>query len=101
MLKKRTAIPAMIFCGSLLLAPGLSQASPLAWMPGPDALAKIARWWDLLPGLGHHAPAAKPAPGQGTPVKNGCGIDPNGGTEPACGTSGATAPTSTDPGSGL
>jgi hypothetical protein len=102
MLKKRTTMPAMIFCGSLLLAPGLSQASPLTWMPEPDSLAKIARWWDLLPGLGHHAPVAKPVPRQGTPVKNGCGIDPNGGTEPVCGTgtSGATS-TSTDPGSGI
>jgi hypothetical protein len=97
MYKKRASIFAMIFCGSLFLAPGLSQASPLSWMPGPDALAKIARWWDLLPGLRHHAPAAKPVQ-----TKNGCGIDPQG--QPLCqpGTgSGATTSSTDDPGPGI
>jgi hypothetical protein len=100
MSKKRIPVPAMIFCGSLLLAPGLSQASPLSWMPSPDALAKIARWWDLLPGLGHHATAAKPT---GLQTKNGCGIDPQGQPlcQPGSGTPDATTSTGGGNGSGI
>jgi len=96
MLKKRTAISAMIVCGSLLLAPGLSQASPLSWTPGADVVAKVMRLWNLVPGLGHAARTTKPA----VPAKNGVGIDPCGTTQPAC----VPAPselTAGDPGSGL
>jgi hypothetical protein len=97
MLKKRTAISAMFFCGTLLLAPGLSQASPLSWMQGVDVLAKMTRLWTLLPGVGHTA--VKPA----APVKNGVGIDPQGGqptptSEPG---SGATTSSTGDPGTGI
>ena len=96
MLKKRTAIPAVIFCGTLVLAPGLSQASPLSWMQGVDVLAKMTRLWTLFPSLGHTA--AKPA----IPVKNGVGIDPQGGQpDPTATGSGATASTSGDPEPGI
>jgi len=95
MLKKRTAIPA-IFAGSLLLAPGLSQASPLSWMQGVDVVAKMTRLWTLFPGLGHTA--TKPA----APVKNGVGIDPQGQpiptSEPG---SGATTSSTGAPGTGI
>lgn len=80
MLKKKTAVPAMIVCGSLLLAPAMSQASPLSWTPGADVMAKVMRLWNLVPGLGHAARATKPA----VPVKNGVGIDPCGATQPLC-----------------
>jgi hypothetical protein len=93
MLKKKTAIPAMIVCGSLLLAPGLSQASPLSWTPGADIVAKMMRLWNLVPG--HAARPGKPAP----QAKNGVGIDPCGTTQPVC----VPAPaglTAGDPGSG-
>ena len=96
MLKKRTAISAMIFCGTLVLAPGLSQASPLSWVQGVNVLAKVTRLWTLLPGLGHTA--TKPA----TPMKNGVGIDPQGGQPDPTGTgSGATASSTGDPGTGI
>ena len=97
MLKKRTVISAMIFCGTLVLAPGLSQASPLSWVQGVDVLAKVTRLWTLLPGLGHTV--AKPA----VPVKHGVGIDPQGGGQPdPTGTgSGATASSTGDPGTGI
>jgi hypothetical protein len=93
MLKKKIAIPAMIVCGSLLLAPGLSQATPLSWTPGADVVAKVMRLWNLVPG--HAARAGKPAP----QAKNGVGIDPCGATQPVC----VPAPlglTAGDPGSG-
>lgn len=94
MLKKRPSIPAMIVCGSLLLAPGLSQASPLSWTPGADLLAKVMRLWNLSPVPGHPAHAAKPAP-----VKNGVGIDPCGTTQPTC-TPAPEELSTGDPGSG-
>lgn len=97
MSKNRISIPAMIFCGSLLLVPGLSQASPLSWMPGPAALAKIARLWNFLPGPGHHAPVARTLP-----TKNGCGIDPQG--QPLCqpgSGSGTTTQSGGDPEPGI
>jgi hypothetical protein len=101
MLKKRIVVSAIILCLFTLFSPCLSQAMPLSWLPGPDAIAKLAQGWDLLTGL-RHAPAARPAGRQGLQVKNGCGIDPQG--QPLCGpgpgTSGATAPADGDPGSG-
>jgi len=102
MLKKRIVVPAMIVCSCLLFAPCPSQASPLSWAPGVDVIASFARLLDLLPGLGHPAPAAKPHSHREVPVKQGCGIDPNGVTVcgPGAGTSGSTS-TGGDPDSGL
>ncbi len=67
MLKKRIVVAAIALC---LAIPCASQATPLTWMPGADALAKLTRLLERLPGV-HHA---RPARSQ----KQGCGMDPNG-----------------------
>jgi hypothetical protein len=76
MLKKRIVVSAITLALSI---PCLAQAAPLSWTPGPDVLAQLSRWWDLLPGW-QPAPAARSARDA---RKNGCGMDPNG--VPLCG----------------
>ena len=54
MLKKKIVVFAMAVCFSV---PSLSQASPLSWISGTDALVKLARLWERLPGVHPARPA--------------------------------------------
>jgi hypothetical protein len=74
MLKKKIVVTAIAVC---LSVPSLSQASPLSWIPGPDALVNLARLWERLPGVHPARPVAR------SHQKQGCGMDPNG--APLCG----------------
>lgn len=85
MLKNRIAVTAIVLG---LSVPGLSQASPLSWMPGLNVVEKLTRVWDLL----QRAHPAQPARNL---RKSGCGMDPNGapcGPTPPPGSNGVTPP---------
>ncbi len=86
MLKKKIVVFAMAVCFSV---PSLSQASPLSWISGPDALVKLARLWERLPGVHPARPAAR------SHQKQGCGMDPNG--APLCGPGPTQATAPVDP----
>jgi hypothetical protein len=74
MLNKRIVATAVVLC---LSTSSVSHATPLAWLPSPEVLVKLALWWDGLPVVRHPARSTR------SRSKVGCGIDPNG--NPLCG----------------
>jgi hypothetical protein len=87
MLKNKFVVSTILLGLCLTLVPAASQAMPASWAPGAETLAKLAHWWDFGSLIGSaprpgEAPA-RPVRRQGAPLKNGCGIDPNG--KPLCG----------------
>ena len=74
MLNKGIVATAVVLC---LSTSSVSHATPLAWLPGPEVMVKLALWWDGLPGVRHPVRSAR------SHAKAGCGADPNG--TPLCG----------------
>jgi hypothetical protein len=85
MLKKKIVVIAITLCLSI---PSISQAVSLSWIPGPDALVKLAQLWNRLPG-------AHPAPSARSHQKQGCGMDPNG--VPLCASGSTQTPPPVNP----